>query len=317
MELPITAILGAALPVFILLILGIVFRRTGVLTADADSSLMKLVVRVFYPCLFLDFIVGNPALKGGQNLISAPLVGFLTTAGGFGAGYLLARAIGLKRGGGLRTFAFCNGIYNYGFIPIPVIIALFGARETLGVLLVHNVGVEVAIWTAGIMLLAGRFELAALRRLVNPPIVALIVALSINATGLDSNIPGWLTRLVGMLAACAIPIGILLAGAAVGGLLSRELGHGKLKVPLASVALRLGILPAVFVLLAAFLPGISTELRQVLIVQAAMPAGIFPIVLARHYGGDASVAVKVVLATTFCSVVTMPLWIRLGLGVVF
>ena len=68
---------------------------------------------------------------------------------------------------------------------------------------------------------------------------------------------------------------------------------------------------------AAWMPGLSTELRQVIVIQAAMPAGIMPIVLSRHYGGDASVAIKVVLATTLASIVTMPLWIRIGIGFVF
>jgi predicted permease len=317
MDLPISTVLSAALPVFALLALGFGLRRGGTLTEEADNSIMKLVIRVFYPCLFLDFIIGNEAVKEASNLFAAPIAGFAATAGGMLAGFLMARLLGLRRGSGLRTFAFCNGVFNYGYIPIPLIMALFADRSTLGVLLVFNVGVEVAIWTVGIVLLSGRFRLAALGRLVNPPIIALLVALSINGLGLDGAIPGWLSRLVGMLGACSIPVGILLAGAAIADLLR---GSGMLrpfKVPAGAVLLRLGLLPAVFLAAAAWLPGLTLELRQVLLVQAAMPAGIFPIVLARHYGGDASVAVKVVLGTTLASVITMPLWIRFGALLVF
>jgi predicted permease len=317
MELPIQTILGAAAPVFALLLIGFGLRQTKVLTKEADVSIMKLVVRVFYPCLFLDFLIGNPAVKEAPNLIAAPLVGFLTTAGGFLAGYGVARLIGLEKGKGLRTFAFCNGIYNYGYIPIPLIIALFGDRETLGVLLVHNVGVEVAIWTAGIILLSGHLQRGAIKKLFNPPLIALLVALSINTTGLDAHIPSWLERLISMLGACSIPVGILLAGAAIADLLIQKGVFSQLKVPAASILLRLGLLPMVFVLIAAYLPGLSVELRQVIMIQAAMPAGILPIVLARHYGGDASVAVKVVLGTTLASILTMPLWIRFGAWFIF
>jgi predicted permease len=312
MTLPTETIIGAAIPVFLLLALGFGLRRTRVLTAEADSSIMKLVVRVFYPCLFLDFIIGNPAVKEAPNLLAAPLVGFLTTAGGFLAGYLVARAIGLTRGKGLRTFAFCNGIYNYGYIPIPLIMALFDDRRTLGVLLVHNVGVEVAIWTAGILLLSGQFRWGSLKRLVNPPLVALLVALTINSLGLDSAMPDWAGRLIHMLGACSIPVGILLSGAAVADLLTGRGFLGQTRIHFGSIALRLGLLPAAFLAVAAWVPGLSLELRQVILVQAAMPAGILPIVLARHFGGEASVAVKVVLTTTFASIITMPLWLRLG-----
>ena len=317
MDLPIPTVLAAALPVFVLLLLGMGLRRTGTLTAEADASIMKLVIRVFYPCLFLDFIIGNEAVKAASNLIAAPIAGFAATSGGMLAGYLLARLLGLRRGTGLRTFAFCTGVFNYGYIPIPLIMALFADRATLGVLLVFNVGVEVAIWTVGIMLLSGRFRLAALGRLVNPPIIALLVALSINGLGLESAVPGWLSRLVGMLGACSIPVGILLAGAAIADLLGGSGMLRPLKVPAGAVLLRLGLLPAAFLAAAAWLPGFTLELRQVLLVQAAMPAGIFPIVLARHYGGDATVAVKVVLSTTVVSFITMPLWIRFGALLVF
>ncbi|HSH08762.1 MAG TPA: AEC family transporter, partial [Oceanipulchritudo sp.] len=171
MSLPISTILGAALPVFILLGLGFGLRRFKVLSQEAESSLLKVVVSVFYPCLFLAYIIGNPALKAAPNLVAAPLVGFFTVSGGFLVAYVVARGMGLKRGSGLRTFSFCNGIYNYGYIPIPVIMVLFGDRETMGVLLVHNVGVEAAIWTVGIMLLSGHFRKGALKQLINPVVL--------------------------------------------------------------------------------------------------------------------------------------------------
>ncbi|NDV62153.1 AEC family transporter [Puniceicoccales bacterium CK1056] len=317
MELPIQTILGAAIPVFALLLIGLILRRTNVLTKEADVSIMKLVVRVFYPCLFLDFLIGNPAVKEAPNLLAAPLVGFLTTVAGFLAGYGIAKLIGLEKGKGLRTFAFCNGIYNYGYIPIPLIIALFGDRETLGVLLVHNVGVEVAIWTAGIILISGQFHRGTIKQLFNPPLIALLVSLMINSSGMDSEMPEPLLRLISMLGACSIPVGILLAGAAIADLLKNKGVLENFKIPVASILLRLGLLPMVFLVVAATLPGLSTELRQVILIQAAMPAGILPIVLARHYGGEASVAVKVVISTTLASVITMPLWIQFGAWFVF
>ncbi|MGA1205253.1 MAG: AEC family transporter [Opitutales bacterium] len=313
MEVGFGTILGAALPVFLLLGAGYGLRRWRVLSAEADASLLKLVIRILYPCLYFDYVIGNPALKGGGNLIAPPLVGFLTVSGGFLIAYLAGKLGGLRTGKGLRTFSFGNGIYNYGFIPIPVMIALFDDRGVLGVLLVYNVGVELAIWTIGVMLLAGQFERAALKNLLNPPVLALAVALVVNVTGLDAVIPGWMETTVSMLAGCCVPLGILLAGALIADLLAEQPLLADLEVLTGSVVIRLTLLPFLFLVAAAFLPGISSELRQVLVIQAAMPAGIMPIVLARHFGGDTAVAIRIVLATTLCSVVTMPLWIHFGI----
>ncbi len=78
---------------------------------------------------------------------------------------------------------------------------------------------------------------------------------------------------------------------------------------------RLGLLPVVFIVLAKFLP-ISVELKQVLVVQAAMPAATFPIVMARHYGGHLLTAVQVVAGTTVIALFLIPIWLKFGLAFV-
>ena len=79
-----------------------------------------------------------------------------------------------------------------------------------------------------------------------------------------------------------------------------------------SVLLRLVLLPAAFLLIAWLVPG-SVELKRVLAILAAMPSGTFPIVMARHYGGEPRVGVQVVLGTSLVSLLTIPLWIQFGL----
>ena len=76
-------------------------------------------------------------------------------------------------------------------------------------------------------------------------------------------------------------------------------------------ALRLAVLPVGILLVARFAP-ISLELKQVLVVQAAMPCALVPVILARHYHADAGTAVRIVLATTLASFLTIILWLRAG-----
>ena len=74
---------------------------------------------------------------------------------------------------------------------------------------------------------------------------------------------------------------------------------------------RLGIMPVLFLLLAKFLP-CSLELKRVIVLQGAMSSAVLPIVLTKHYGGDARTALQVALGTSLVGLVTIPLWIRLG-----
>jgi predicted permease len=116
-----------------------------------------------------------------------------------------------------------------------------------------------------------------------------------------------------MLGACAFPLGIMMAGAMVADQV-RQLHPSRAAGAIAWSALfRLGVIPAVMLGLARVLP-CSVELKRVLVVQAAMPAGVFPIVLSRLYGGDPATAVRIVAGTTLLSLVTIPLWIRWGLS---
>ncbi|MFA5056756.1 MAG: AEC family transporter, partial [Opitutaceae bacterium] len=142
------------MPVFLLFALGALMRRVCALTVESEASLLRIYVWFFYPALILRSVLGNTALRDPANIFWPPLAGFGSIVLGFAAGYYVGRALGLHVGSGLRTFAFAVGVYNYGFIPIPLMESLYG-REPLGVLLVQNMGCELAIWSVGLLVLAG------------------------------------------------------------------------------------------------------------------------------------------------------------------
>ncbi|MDD3179002.1 MAG: AEC family transporter [Opitutaceae bacterium] len=299
------------MPVFVLIALGARLRRGGWLSGEAERGLVWFQVNLLYPSLILENVLGSAALREPGNLLWAPLAGFITTAGGMGLSYYAGRLLGLTTGGGLRTFGLSSGIYNYAFVPIPIITSLWGSGS-LGVLLVHNVGAEVAVWTLGILLLSGLSLREGWRKLINPTVVCLLLSLALNLSGLDSTVPEFLRKTVGMVAACAIPFGLLLSGTALGSCLDqlRELIH--LRTQLGAVALRLGLLPVAFLLLAKYLP-CPLELKRVIVVQGAMPSGMISLWLATYYGGHQLTAARVVVATTLAGLITIPLWLSFGL----
>jgi len=300
------------LPVFALIGIGLGARLAGWMTAEADASLLRLVVNVLYPALIFRSVLGNPALADARNVVLPPVIGFVTMAGCILLALGIGRALGYAAGRGLRTFAFAAGIFNYGYIPIPLIEDLFGA-DSLGVLMVHNVGCELAVWTVGILVLSGLSPREGWRKLLSGPLVALLAAGLGNVTGLDERMPAALDGVIEGVGACAIPLGLIVIGASLAEYLGKPSKLVSPRVTPNAVALRLLVFPGLMLGLAKVLPA-STELKQVMIVQAAMPAGIMPIVLAKHYGGKPLTAVQVVLGTTAVGVFTIPLWLRLGLA---
>ncbi len=289
-----------------------VVRRIHWVEGEAETSLIRLAVNVCYPCLIFESVVSNTALQKPENLLLPPLVGFVITFLGIRAGLLVAKMIGLHVGTGLRTFALAVGIANYGYLPLPIVDSMTAwGPDTRGVLLVHNVGVEIAIWTVGVLVLSGQSLREGWRRLVSPVLITLVLGVVCNLSGLAPHLPKFLMTTVHALGVCGIPLGLIMTGVNLANYLNEPKELFDAKVSIAAMALRLGVLPVLMLLFAQYVPG-SLELKRVLIVQAAMPTAVIPIIIARLYGGHPRTAVQIVLGTTALGIFVIPLWLRAG-----
>ena len=304
-------VLVAVLPVFGIALAGFFIRKANWLTEEADQSLLRVNINLLLPCLILDSALGNPALSHIGNLVLAPMVGFATLALGIGVGLASARLKALNSSEKKRTFAVSVGMYNYGYIPVPLSMLLFD-KETTGVLFLHNVGVETGLWTLTVMVLTGGGFLRDWKKILNAPLLAILTALVLNFAGLERHVPGTVRTAIQWIGQCAIPMALILIGAIVADYLGEFHSAETWRVIGAAILLRLLALPILFLLLAKYLPA-SNELKRVIVLEAAMPAAVFPILMARHYGGDPPTALRVVIGTSIVGLLTIPLWIRFGL----
>lgn len=302
---------ATVLPVFLVVVLGVLLRRHGWVKEEAEESLFNFVIKVATPCLIFDSVATNAALREPGNLLLAPLAGFGLTLLSIGLAYAVARGLGLHVGTGLRTFALTVGIANYGYLPLPISDAMFGL-EARGVLLVHNVGVEAAIWTGGILVISGLSPREGWRKLLNVPLFSLLFALTMNLTGLAPLVPAPILAAVKWIGATMIPLGLVMTGVSI----QPHLGDpGKLfspRISLGACLVRLLVLPVTFLVVAKFAP-FTPELKRVIVLQAAMPTAVISIIIARVYGGQPLTAVQIVLVTTTLALFTIPAWIQFGL----
>ena len=170
-----------------------------------------------------------------------------------------------------------------------------------------------AIWSVGLLVLTGASARSGWRRLITPMLITLVVAIAINVLGLAPFVPGLVRGVAQSLGVCAVPLGIVMTGVNIANFLNEPLKLLHRNVAIASCAVRLGIMPALMLCFANWLP-CPVELKRVLVVEAAMPAAVLPILLAQYYGGQPLTAVQVVLTTTAAGLVTSPFWIRAGLA---
>jgi len=301
------SLLHLILPVYLVIASGYALRRAGIFTEEGDRSLLGVLVNLFVPCLALDVIIGNEALERPANWIFPPLFGFLVPALGYlvclGGARLFLNDVKTR-----HTFASVAGLQNYGYIALPICLALFD-RDVVGVLMAFNMGVDIAMWSLGVALLPGGDAKSDWKKiLLSPPIVSVAAAISLNAMGVGHWVPQALDEAWHMLGLCAVPVGLLVTGAVLADhMCPGILRSGWNTIGLALV-LRLGLLPALILAVGLWLP-LDPALRTVLIVQSAMPSAVFPVVLAKMHGGDMPTALRIVFGTSLASLITIPLWL--------
>lgn len=304
-------ILGIVTPVFLLVALGGLLRRVGLLTQQADIPLLRLGTNVLMPALIADSVLGNPLLASAGELWLPPVVGFALIALSMGIVALLLLPCGLPPAT-TSAGVLSAGVQNFGYMVVPLA-EVFYERDTLGVLFLHNLGVETAMWCLGLWMLNRQSNEALWKRLVNGPTLAILGSGALNLLRADSWMPVFVKKSLHMLAQPAIPLALLLAGVTLYDQLKlrQEQQPRYLSLTLA-VGARIALLPLLFIAAARWIP-MSEPLRSVLVLQGAMPSAMMPIVMCRLYNADSRFSVQIILLTTFVSLLTIPLWIRFGL----
>ncbi|MEM1224859.1 MAG: AEC family transporter [Planctomycetota bacterium] len=321
-------IAASVFSVFLVMGVGAVCRTRQWLTKQADISLAKLTTKVLLPSLFLDRILTDSTLTSLMTVWQPPLFGFFETAGSLCLALWFARVIGpwfgLIHDGQHRAFALCAGLCNYGYIPLPLAQIFYPDAEVE--LIFHNVGVDLALWSVGVAIITGgrakpdevattvprwRRWRSKVGKMVSPPLMAVALAVTIRGLGWTDFIPSPVMKTVHWLAGTSIPMGLVLSGAIIIDFIREARWNGSFRTIVAAMGFRQLIMPVLMLAIAAVLAP-SVELKQVLLLEAAMPAAIFPIVLVRLHDGDTATALRVVLSTSISAIVLIPVWMALG-----
>lgn len=310
-------VVSSVLGVFLVMGIGAFCRRRGWLTRQADQSLARLCANVFLPAYLASRIIEGPRLESLAVIATPCAFGFAATAAGVLIGRWMAslggHLVGLDTLSKQRAFALSVGVCNYGYIPLPLAEEFFpGAVVDL---ILHNVGVDLAMWSVGIAIITGSAGGGWKRAMLSPPLLSVIAAIGLVQTGLDASVPQAIGTAIGALGSCAIPMGLILGGAIIIDFLVESEWSGSKGLVASAIGIRQLLMPLLMLLATSALAGGAyrgLELRQVMMLEAAMPSAVFPIVLVRLYEQDTQTALKVVLSTSLAGIVLIPVWLAVG-----
>lgn len=296
------AVLGAAFPVFALILAGTLAGRFGLLDGPVTGALNRFVIGLALPALLFDVTAHAP-------LAQVLDWGFIAAFGGGMLGTLLIMAP-LFRGQSLTIGALrgLNATYaNVGFMGIPLSAMAFGPAS-LGPVAIAVI-ITASIQFAGVIALIevdrhrGHprevIRLVAPRLLRNPLLLAPALGLVVAGTGMALPLPvGAFIKLLGQAASpCAL--------VATGLFIAAHSSDFRLRAVASLVTLKLLIHPALTWLIAVPLLHLAPLPTAVAVLLAALPTGTGPFILAEAYGIDRGPAAATILATTVLSVLTV------------
>ena len=312
----------SVIPVFIFFGIGFWLRRKGSIQQQHDEVIMQLAMDVGYPCLVFHSIMkymvteAHPAISSIGFSLQAIGCGFLELLAGVVVAALVARALRLRVGTGWRTFTLTAGVQNYAFFVIPIVQMLFSAPgdPTMGVLFIHNMGCELFVWSLGVVLICGGAKNLRLASLLRGPLLAVCVSLLLAWSGLGQYVAQPpLMKAAEMIGAVATPVCLILFGCSMYDLSRRFRWQPRMLS--AGLLARLVLAPALILLLAWALP-IDPLVRRIMVIQSAIPSAVIPVILAKRFGGQPDVGTQILLATTLCSFLTLPLWLAMGMALI-
>ena len=291
--------LNATAPIFLLMLLGLVFRRLGFFSQAFADKLNDFVFKVGLPVmLFKDLVESDFFTVWDGPFV---LFCFLATLGSI----LLTAALSL----------FCRERPLRGeFIQVGYrsSIALLGAAflenlyGTAGAASLVIIGAVPLYNVAAVTVLSLTSpQQSGLKGIVTNPII-LGIAAGLVWTLLDIPQPQILQKTVSSLSATATPLGLMALGASFD--LKKALGRWK--PAFAATAVKLVLLAALFLPIAVAM-GVRDDKLVAALAMLASPTTVSSFVMARSMGHEGTLTASTVMLTTFFSILTLTLWLYL------
>lgn len=303
-------IIGALVPVFLVILVGYGLTRFRFAAPDDWRQIERIVYYVLFPALIASSIAtadlsGLPVIPFASTLV-------LTVLLAAGLLSVLRRTVGPKLGleGPAYSSVYQGSLRWNGFVALAAVAVVFGDKGVAVAALAIAIMVPMLNVLSVIALTrhAGK-EIPSIANIAknvvrNPLIIACLTGIALNVTGI--GLPEPLGTTASLLGRAALTLGLLAVGA---GLDLKAATDNRVLVTLAC-SIKLILIPIVIAILSTLF-GIEGFIRDVLILCGTVPTASSAYVLARQLGGDHALMAAIITGATMAAIVTMPLMLFL------
>jgi len=303
--------------ILVLMAIGYAARKRGIVTAAGTSEMVRVLIAIIYPCLIFSSVTRLDAHELAAHWIMPVMALVIAGTGlllGLAALYWM-KGVDHQRAG---AFLFQNTINNYLFLPLPLVMLLWG-EEGVALLVFASMGFELTVWTVGVFLFnrSRRFS-EGVRMMFGPPLIALMLSIGWvcvrDMVQPPVALSGFLAELVHRLrellyfgtetiGKATVAVSMIVSGSRIAALQINAAFDPHVWIV---AVLRLVVTPVLFILLLKQIPMDETA-YGILCVIAVMPAAIASLVFSERFGGDSDFVATTLLVTHVAAVATIPL----------
>jgi len=316
MTLNYTSLLTIITAMFLLMAIGFLARKTGIIDDIASKRLSALIIKIGQPMMIV------AALVKAEFSYDYLKDGLITVAIGLGVHVFMA----------VLAYFFCTGFRdlderkitefslvftNAGFIGFPIMEALFGPKG-LFLASFYVISFHLFIWSWGIAILARKrddIKLTVKKIFVNfgsiPCLIGVLLYMGINMAHIPLSNLDFLVKTMDYLGNLCTPISVLITGALLATRTPKQI-FGSAKIYYFS-AMKLFVMPAIVCIvlkLVAMPLGMTAESVIFYTVEAALPAAATITMFSELYKLNAGYASQTVGTSSLLSVATLPLMIK-------
>lgn len=285
---------------FLVMILGLVLRRKGIVQESGKSLLTDLVINVTLPASILKSFQMEFNRQILNSCLVICVVAVLIQIGSYLLGMILYPGFPDNRKKVLQYATICS---NAGILGNPIAEGIFGG---LGLLYasIYVIPQRVFMWSVGLTYFTEAPDKKTLVKKVlsHPCIVSVFIGFILMVWQIP--LPGFLNLTVKTVANANTFLAMMLVGTILAEVPIRELPN---RATIYYSFVRLFLVP--FLVFAGCRLGqVDSLVTGVSVVLSGMPAASVTAVMASKYGKDEIFATKCVVLTTLLSMLTVPVW---------
>ncbi len=299
-------LLSIILTLFLLMVVGYICRKTGIITNESSKGLSKLIICIGQPMMIISALekaeYSKDNLKTGIEVVLIGVVMHLLFSA---LAFFICRKF--KNRNRAKIFEFTLIFANCGFIGFPILDSILGAGIGSFMGAFYVIGFHVWLWTWGIMILArGRddIRMTPKKALINYGTVPCLIGVVVYLIKPWFEFPDFFSETFSYLGGLCTPISVLITGALIATMpLSKMFGNAKLYL---HSAIKLVAFPVIICLLAK-LCNLSDTYILLATAMAGVPSAATVTMLAELYDIEPGYASQTVGLTSILSTLSLPL----------